>query len=73
MSGKKTKEYKWYFNRIIEAVNNETDEDEARMNATIAGQVSFKTVMRIVNRFKRDFPDAFHLLEEERANARNAG
>lgn len=73
MSGKKTKEYRWYFEKIIDAVNQEADRDEARMTEFVAGQASFKTVMKIVNRFKRDYPDAFHLLQEERANARNAG
>lgn len=61
MSGKKTKEYRWYFRQIISQLiaNGELDIDDLPQSP------SFKVILRIVNNYKKEEPESFEELMRE--------
>ena len=65
MSGKKTKEYRWYFRQIMGKLisDGEIGLDE------LPSSPSFKVIMRIVNKYKQLNPNKFKELQSEFAGS----
>lgn len=63
MSGRKTKEYRWYFRQIVAQMVADGEIDGMPEN------IPFRRILRIVNEFKKNSPEYFEELRREFAGS----